>query len=167
MKADKTELTEKKVQKDHAIESMPITETSIPIFPSVRISEAEMVPSILASSWFRQVTVLRTPQSSWKMRKRTREIRYAGGNSHSCDNDAGCSCGGTIMEKIKASPSSYGGSNYREFTELGVVSKFFGLAQKSDRRATRRLRDDEDEDDDDVDEGGPTKDRQRVAKESG
>lgn len=48
-----------------------------------------------------------------------------------------------------------------------VVAKFFGLAQKSDRRATRRLRDDEDDDDDDVDEGGPTKDRQRVAKESG
>nr|KAF7434864.1 hypothetical protein H0235_003055 [Vespula pensylvanica] len=92
------------------------------------------------------------------------------GNSHSSDNDAGCSCGGTIMEKIKASPSSYGGSNYREFTEPGVVAKFFGLAQKSDRRATRRLRDDEDDeddDDDDVDEGGPTKDRQRVAKESG
>ncbi|KAF7407937.1 hypothetical protein HZH66_002474 [Vespula vulgaris] len=67
MKADKTELTEKKVQKDLAIGSMPITETSIPIFPSVRISEAKIVPSILASSCVRQVTVLRTPQSSWKM----------------------------------------------------------------------------------------------------
>lgn len=54
-------------------------------------------------------------------RKGTREIRYAGGNSHSNNINAGCSCGGTIMEKIKASPSSYGGSNYREFTELGLA----------------------------------------------